>query len=104
MTLDQEGNLYIAAGLTAPNPPHEDATVPGGIYIFSPAGRRIGFISVMADLVTNAAFGGRDLKTLYITAGPSLFRIHMEVPGFVLWPSMASLQNHSQEASHGTGG
>jgi len=89
MTLDQEGNLYVAAGLTAPNPPHEDDTVPGGIYIFSPGGHQIGFIPVMADLVTNAAFGDQDMKTLYIAAGPSLFRTRMEAPGFVLWPTNA---------------
>lgn len=63
MTLDRNGSLYVAAGRTAPNLPDEDTLAAGGIYIFSPDGQQIGFISVMADLVTNVAFGGPDLKT-----------------------------------------
>jgi gluconolactonase len=79
MTVDSSGNLYIAAGRTAPNLPDEDTSVKGGIYIFSPEGKQIDFIPVMTDLVTNVAFGDPDMKTLYITAGPSLFKIRMNV-------------------------
>lgn len=86
LTVDANGNLYVAAGRTAPNLPDEDTSSKGGIYVFSPEGKQIDFISVMVDLVTNVAFGDPDLKTLYMTAGPSLFRIRMDVPGFVLWP------------------
>ena len=86
LTVDANGNLYIAAGRTAPNLPDEDTSVKGGIYVFSPEGKQIDFIPVMVDLVTNVAFGDPDFKTLYITAGPSLFQIRMNVPGFVLWP------------------
>lgn len=86
MTVDSEGNVYIAAGRTAPNLPDENTSVKGGIYVFSPEGKQIDFIPVMVDLVTNVAFGDPDLKTLYITAGPSLFRIRMNVTGFALWP------------------
>jgi len=63
MTVDSDGNVYIAAGRTAPNLPDEDTSVKGGIYIFSPAGNQIDFIPVMVDLVTNVAFGDPDLKT-----------------------------------------
>lgn len=85
-TVDVLGNLYVAAGRTAPNLPAEDTSVKGGIYVFSPGGKQIDFIPVPVDLVTNVAFGDADLKTLYITAGPSLFRIRLNVRGFVLWP------------------
>jgi gluconolactonase len=91
MTLDKNGNLYIAAGRTAPNLPDEDCSAKGGIYIFSPDGQQIGFISVTADLVTNAAFGDADMKTLYVTAGPSLFKVRMDIPGFVLWPPIPAV-------------
>lgn len=86
MTVDANGNLYIAAGRTAPNLPDEDTSVKGGVYVFSPDGKQIDFIPVFADLVTNVAFGDPDFKTLYVTAGPGLFRIRMNVAGAVLWP------------------
>lgn len=84
--LDSEGNLYVAAGRTSPNLPAEDTSVPGGVYVFSPGGKQLDFIPVPVDLVTNVAFGDPDLETLYITAGPSLFRIRLNVRGYVLWP------------------
>ncbi len=59
----------------------------GGIYVFSMSGEQIDFIPVPVDLVTNVAFGDPDLKTLYITAGPSLLRIRRSVAGHVLWPA-----------------
>jgi gluconolactonase len=90
--LDAEGNLYVAAGRTAPNLPAEDQSVKGGIYVFSSSGKQIDFISVPVDLVTNVAFGDPDLKTLYLTAGPSLLRIRRTVPGYVLWPVLGQVQ------------
>jgi gluconolactonase len=87
MCLDTGGNLYIAAGLNAPAPPAEDGSVKAGVYIFSTAGKQLGFIPVPEDVVTNVAFGDPDLKTLYITAGKTLFRIRLNVRGFVLWPA-----------------
>ncbi len=35
------------------------------------------------DEVTNCAFGGEDLKTLFITAGGSLWSIPVDTPGRV---------------------
>jgi gluconolactonase len=84
--LDSLGNLYIAAGRTIPNPPAEDTSVPGGIYVFAPSGKQVDFIPVPVDPVTNVAFGDPDLKTLYITAGSGLYRIRLNVSGYVLWP------------------
>jgi gluconolactonase len=86
MCLDSRGNLYVTAGLNTPNPPTESGPAKAGVYIFSPQGRRIGFIPIPEDAVTNCAFGDPDLKTLYITAGKTLFRIRLDITGHVLWP------------------
>jgi gluconolactonase len=39
---------------------------------------------VPTDEVTNCAFGGDDLRTLYITGGGTLYSIHTTIPGRVL--------------------
>jgi gluconolactonase len=84
---DVQGRLYVAAGLTKPNPPFEPATdQPGGIYVFSPEGKLLAFLAVPRDEVTNCAFGGDDLKTLYITAGGTLYSIRTTTAGRVVWP------------------
>jgi gluconolactonase len=41
---------------------------------------------VPEDLVTNLAFGGPDKKTLYITAGKSLFKLKTKVAGWSVFP------------------
>jgi gluconolactonase len=85
---DQKGRLYVAAGLTKPNPPFEPAEdKKGGIYVLSPEGKLLAFLPVPRDEVTNCAFGGDDLKTLYITAGGTLYSIRTTTPGRVVWPA-----------------
>jgi len=85
---DQQGRLYVAAGLNKPNPPAEPADdVKGGIYVLSPEGKLLRFLEVPRDEVTNCAFGGDDLKTLYITAGGTLYSIRTTTPGRVVWPA-----------------
>jgi gluconolactonase len=86
MCLDSLGNLYIAAGLNMPLPPAEGGPAKGGIYVISSAGKQIDFIAIPEDAVTNCTVGDPDLKTLYITAGKSLFRIRLSVRGYLLWP------------------
>jgi sugar lactone lactonase YvrE len=84
---DRKGRLYLAAGLNKPNPPFEPARdKKGGIYVLSPAGKLLAFLPVPTDEVTNCAFGGDDLKTLYITAGGTLYSIRTTTPGRVVWP------------------
>jgi gluconolactonase len=84
---DREGRLYVAAGLNRPNPPAEPAgDVKGGIYVLGPEGKLLAFLPVPRDEVTNCAFGGDDLKTLYITAGGTLYSIRTTTPGRVVWP------------------
>lgn len=86
MCLDSRGNLYVTAGLNTPHPPAEGGPAKAGVYIFSPAGKQLGFIPIPEDAVTNCTFGDPDLKTLFITAGKTLFRIRLNIPGHVLWP------------------
>ena len=76
MCVDVRGNIYGAAG----------SGKTGGIYSFSPEGKRLAFLPV-PETPTNCVFGGKDRKTLYITAGKSLYRIKLAVEGFaVYWP------------------
>jgi gluconolactonase len=82
MALDEQGRLFVAGGLNRPNPPFETADeFKGGVYVFNTAGERLAFIGVRNDEVTNCAFGGADLKTLYITAGGTLWTVRVNAPG-----------------------
>jgi gluconolactonase len=85
---DQKGRLYVAAGLNKPNPPFEPAKdVKGGIYVLSPDGKLLAFLPVPTDEVTNCAFGGDDLQTLFITGGGTIYSIRTNTPGRVVWPA-----------------
>jgi sugar lactone lactonase YvrE len=73
--------------LNKPNPPFEPAAdVKGGIYVLSPQGKLVTFLPVPTDEVTNCAFGGDDLKTLYITGGGTLYSIRATTAGRVVFP------------------
>jgi gluconolactonase len=65
MKLDSLGNIYSAG--------------PGGLWIFSGAGKHLGTIK-MPEIVSNCAWGD-DGKTLYITARTSVYRIKLSVSG-----------------------
>lgn len=87
--LDSSGRLFVAAGLNKQNPPYETQDQPtAGIYVFSSAGEQLEFIPIPRDETTNCAFGGDDLKTLYITAGGSLWSIPVIIPGRPVWPTL----------------
>jgi len=66
MKVDVQGNLY--------------STGPGGIWIFSPAGKHLGTIEI-PEKTGNLAWGGSDGKTLYITASSSVYRVKMKAKG-----------------------
>lgn len=85
--MDAAGRLWVAAGLNKPNPPYETADrFKGGVYIISPEGRLLDFIPIPVDEVTNLAFGGPDWKTLFITAGGTLWSIAVNTAGWTpLW-------------------
>ncbi|MCB1214600.1 MAG: SMP-30/gluconolactonase/LRE family protein [Deltaproteobacteria bacterium] len=69
LKVDQLGNLYVASG--------------NEVRVYSPFGDEWGSLSLPMP-VRNLAFGGPELKHLYITAGTSLYRTVVNVPGVVL--------------------
>lgn len=85
MAVDAKGNLYVAAGRTTANK-FETSDKKGGIYVFSPRDKLLTFVPIPNDEVTNCAFGGKDLKTLYVTAGGTLWSIRTTNPGRPVWP------------------
>jgi gluconolactonase len=81
LAIDVQGNLYAAAGLNFLRGTSETLDTKCGVYVFSPKGEQLRFIPIPEDLLTNLAFGGPDMKTLYITSGKSLFRVKVDVAG-----------------------
>ncbi|HEX7447679.1 MAG TPA: SMP-30/gluconolactonase/LRE family protein [Pirellulales bacterium] len=66
LTIDSKGNLYITTNL--------------GLQVIDREGKHLGIIEV-PEPPANVTFGGKDFKTLYITARTSLYRAEMEVKG-----------------------
>jgi gluconolactonase len=66
MKIDQQGNLYLAG--------------PGGLWIVSPEGKRLGRIAGPEN-PHNIAWGDDDGKTLYLCAKSGLYRIRLNIPG-----------------------
>ncbi|MBW4563658.1 MAG: SMP-30/gluconolactonase/LRE family protein [Mojavia pulchra JT2-VF2] len=63
LKVDVKGNIYCSGS--------------GGVWIFSPTGQFLGKITV-PEVVTNLAWGDKDYKTLYITAGQSVYRTRLK--------------------------
>jgi gluconolactonase len=74
--VDCLGNLYVASGT-----PDDMPGTGGTVEVFSPAGTKLGTITV-APKTSNVAFGGPDGKTLYISAGKALYSLDMNLPGY----------------------
>jgi gluconolactonase len=75
LVCDKAGNLYVAV---------RDETRPG-IVVYSPEGKELAYIKT--EMPTNVGFGrGAEAKTLYITAGKSLYRIKLNAEGYHLPP------------------
>jgi gluconolactonase len=68
MRLDRAGNIYV--------------TGPQGIWVWDPSGRHLGTI-VVPEQPANLEWGGADLKTLYITATTSVYKLNTNATGFV---------------------
>jgi len=81
MTIDSEGNLWVAAGLNRVRGTSETLDTQAGVHVFSPEGEKIDFYPVWEDTITNAAFGGPEMKTLYVTSGKTLFEIATPTAG-----------------------
>ncbi|MBX6314626.1 MAG: SMP-30/gluconolactonase/LRE family protein [Isosphaeraceae bacterium] len=75
MTVTTDGRIVAAAG----------SGEAGGIYVFAPDGKQLAFLPVPEN-PTNVEFGGPERKTLYITAGKSLYRIETTMTGYHVWP------------------
>jgi gluconolactonase len=39
------------------------------------------FIPIPEDIISNNAFGGPDMKTLYVTSGHTVFKVRTEIAG-----------------------
>lgn len=81
MSIDSEGNLYVAAGLHAERGSSETLDTRPGIHVISPAGKLLAFVKTPEGLITNCTFGGEDLKTLYVTDSKYLLSIPTMIPG-----------------------
>ncbi|PWU22347.1 MAG: gluconolactonase [Candidatus Rokuibacteriota bacterium] len=66
MKIDSAGDVYCCG--------------PGGIHVFAPDTACLGVIHV-PERTANFAWGDPDLRTLYITASTSVYRIRVRVPG-----------------------
>ena len=66
MTLDTAGNLYLTGK---------------GVIVFDKTGKKLGDIPVPEGWTANVTFGGKAMKTLFITAMDSLYTLEMSVPG-----------------------
>ncbi len=81
MSIDVEGNLYASAGLNQLRGTSETLDTKAGVYVISPQGKLLKFFPIPEDLITNNAFGGPDMKTLYVTAGKTLYRLRTDIAG-----------------------
>jgi len=64
--VDRDGNVYACG--------------PGGIWVLSPRGEKLGLIELPED-PHNLAWGDADGRALYITALTSVYRIRLRIPG-----------------------
>ena len=60
MTIDRKGNLYLTGQ---------------GVTVFDKTGKKMGNIPVPENWTANVCFGGKNRKSLYITASKGLYRI-----------------------------
>ena len=81
LCIDTRGNLYAAAGLHQRRGTSETLDTRPGVHVLSPAGKLLDYIPIPEDTVTNCAFGGADMRTLYVTAGKTLYQVRTEIPG-----------------------
>lgn len=66
MTIDEDGDLYLCGH---------------GVTVFDKTGRQIEHIDVPEPWTANVSFGGKDHRSLFITASKSLYSIQLRVKG-----------------------
>jgi gluconolactonase len=64
--VDVDGNLYVCG--------------PGGVWILSPGGERLGLVQ-LPEAPHNLAWGDADARSLYVTAETSVYRLRLGVAG-----------------------
>jgi gluconolactonase len=67
MTLDEQENVYLTGK---------------GVTVFDKEGTKLGNIPVPKGWTANVTFGGKDRKTLFITAMDSFYSVPMRVKGY----------------------
>lgn len=70
MTVDPAGNLYVALQRGG----------RGAVAVHAPDGRRWGEIAI-PEPARNCAIGGKNRRTLFVTAGTSVYRVDLAIPG-----------------------
>lgn len=68
MTIDNQGNVYLTGQ---------------GVSVFNPAGVQIEHIPVDQRWTANVTLGGKDRKTLFITAMGAVYTLEMNVKGVI---------------------
>ena len=68
LTIDTNGNLYITTGL--------------GLQVYDATGKQLGIIKI-PEQPANVTFGGKDRKTLFVTARTSLYSVQTKATGHV---------------------
>ena len=81
MCVDEQGNLYVTAGLHNERGSSETLDTRPGIHVISPSGKLLAFSETPEDTITNCTFGGEDLRTLYITCGSYLLSLRTAIAG-----------------------
>lgn len=66
MTIDSKGNIYLTGK---------------GVTVFDKTGKKTGNIAVPESWTSNVCFGGKNRKTLFITASKGFYSIRLKVRG-----------------------
>jgi len=66
ITIDEQGNLYLTGK---------------GVTVFNSKGEKIAHIDIKEPWTANVCFGGKDFKTLFITAFTAVYTLEMNVRG-----------------------
>jgi gluconolactonase len=70
MKIDSAGNVWCCG--------------PGGIHVFAPDATCLGVIR-LPEHTANFCFGDDDLRSLYVTASTSIYRVRVRTPGTAQW-------------------
>jgi gluconolactonase len=66
MTIDEKGNVYLTGR---------------GVTVYDAGGKKVASIDVPEPWTANVCFGGKDMKTLFVTASTGFYAIPMKVKG-----------------------